>query len=92
MLDGASRLDDLFAEASKQGMSSIAMTDHGNLFGAYDFWKRAPPQELNPSSDSKAITRPKGVANASLLTLVAVSMKEPLRIRVRGAVSTVTHT
>ena len=37
MLDGASRLDDLFAEASQQGMTSIAMTDHGNLFGAYDF-------------------------------------------------------
>ena len=33
MLDGAARLDDLMTEASRLGMSAIAMTDHGNLFG-----------------------------------------------------------
>jgi DNA polymerase-3 subunit alpha len=40
MLDGAARLDDLFAEASRMGMPALAMTDHGNVFGAYDFWKK----------------------------------------------------
>jgi DNA polymerase III subunit alpha len=41
MLDGAARLDDLFAETAKQGMPALAMTDHGNVFGAYDFYKKA---------------------------------------------------
>ena len=50
MLDGASRLDDLFIAAKEQGMPAIAMTDHGNLYGAYDFWKRVKPTESNQSS------------------------------------------
>jgi DNA polymerase III subunit alpha len=41
MLDGAARLKDLFAEASRMGMPALAMTDHGNVFGAYDFVKQA---------------------------------------------------
>ena len=40
MLDGAARLGDLFAETSRMEMPALAMTDHGNVFGAYDFWKR----------------------------------------------------
>ena len=41
MLDGAARLDDLFARTAELGMDAIAMTDHGNVFGAYDFWSKA---------------------------------------------------
>ncbi|MGA0210091.1 MAG: PHP domain-containing protein, partial [Candidatus Nanopelagicales bacterium] len=41
MLDGAARLDDLIGEAARLGMPAIAMTDHGNLYGAYDFYTRA---------------------------------------------------
>ncbi len=33
MLDGAARLKDLFAEVKNQGMTHVAMTDHGNMFG-----------------------------------------------------------
>src|SRR5687767_16008364 len=40
MLDGAARVGDLFAETSRMEMPALAMTDHGNVFGAYDFWKR----------------------------------------------------
>ena len=40
MLDGAARLGDLFDEAQRLGMPAVAMTDHGNVYGAYDFWKR----------------------------------------------------
>ncbi|MDX6198321.1 MAG: polymerase subunit alpha, partial [Actinomycetota bacterium] len=40
MLDGAARLDDLFAKTAEMGMPALAMTDHGNVFGAYDFWKK----------------------------------------------------
>ena len=41
MLDGAARVKDLFAEAARMQMPALAMTDHGNVFGAYDFWKTA---------------------------------------------------
>ena len=41
MLDGAARLDDLFAKAVELEMPALAMTDHGNVFGAFDFWKKA---------------------------------------------------
>ena len=35
LLDGAIKFDELFQEVSKQGMSAVALTDHGNLFGAW---------------------------------------------------------
>src|SRR5699024_6192257 len=41
MLDGAARVDDLFAEAQRLGQTALATTDHGYLFGAYDFWSKA---------------------------------------------------
>src|SRR2546423_11054194 len=40
MLDGAARVDDLFREAARMEMPALAMTDHGNVFGAYEFWKK----------------------------------------------------
>ena len=41
MLDGAARLTELFAETARMGMPALAMTDHGNVFGAYDFYSKA---------------------------------------------------
>ena len=41
MLDGAARLDDLFTEVERLGQTAIATTDHGYLFGAFDFWSKA---------------------------------------------------
>ncbi|TXS04923.1 DNA polymerase III subunit alpha [Streptomyces sp. col6] len=37
MLDGAQRLKPMFAEVARQEMPAIAMSDHGNMFGAYEF-------------------------------------------------------
>jgi DNA polymerase III subunit alpha len=48
MLDGAARLSPLFAEVGRQGMSAVAMTDHGNLFGAYDFYQKAQAAGVKP--------------------------------------------
>ena len=41
MLDGAARLKDLFAEVKNQGMTHVAMTDHGNMYGAAEFHRQA---------------------------------------------------
>jgi len=48
MLDGAARLDDLFTEAVRMGMPALAMTDHGNVFGAYEFWRKARAHGIKP--------------------------------------------
>ena len=39
MLDGAARVHDLFKGAERMGMPALAITDHGNLYGAYEFYK-----------------------------------------------------
>jgi DNA polymerase-3 subunit alpha len=48
MLDGAARLKQLFAEAARMGMPALAMTDHGNLYGAYDFYQQATAVGIKP--------------------------------------------
>ena len=58
MLDGAARLDDLFAKTAELGMPAIAMTDHGNVFGAYDFWKKAGQHGVKPIIGIEAYIAP----------------------------------
>ena len=49
---------DLIAEAARQGMPAIAMTDHGNVFGAYDFWKQATSAGIKPIIGMEAYVAP----------------------------------
>jgi len=58
MLDGASLLDGLFQRVTELGMSSIAMTDHGNLHGAYDFWSKARRHGVRPIIGLEAYITP----------------------------------
>ncbi|RLV48977.1 DNA polymerase III subunit alpha [Nocardioides mangrovicus] len=58
MLDGASLLDGLFARVRDLGMTSIAMTDHGNLHGAYDFWSKAKKYDVRPIIGMEAYLTP----------------------------------
>jgi DNA polymerase III subunit alpha len=48
LLDGAIRLEDLFPRILERGMKSVAMTDHGNLFGALDFYETAHKYGVKP--------------------------------------------
>jgi DNA polymerase III subunit alpha len=48
LLDGAIRLDELFPKAMALGMQQVAMTDHGNLFGALDFYQKARAHGVKP--------------------------------------------
>ncbi|MDP1711459.1 MAG: DNA polymerase III subunit alpha [Candidatus Nanopelagicaceae bacterium] len=58
MLDGAARVGDLVGEVSKQNMPAIAMTDHGNVFGAYDFYKQAKKAGVKPIIGIEAYVAP----------------------------------
>src|ERR1700753_3934389 len=48
LLDGAIRLDDLFETASKDKMEAVGLTDHGNMFGALDFYLKAKAHGIKP--------------------------------------------
>ncbi len=48
LLDGMIRLNDLFKKAKEFAMPAIAITDHGNMFGAVDFYKQAMKNGIKP--------------------------------------------
>ena len=48
LLDGAARLKDLVASAKELGMNSLAITDHGVMFGVVDFWRECKKQGIKP--------------------------------------------
>ncbi len=48
LLDGAIRLDDLIARAKQYRMPAMAMTDHGNMFGAIEFYSKAHAAGIKP--------------------------------------------
>ncbi|WP_304355509.1 DNA polymerase III subunit alpha [Brevibacterium sandarakinum] len=58
MLDGAARLTDLMAATNASGMSAIATTDHGYLFGAFDFWSQATAAGIKPIIGVEAYVTP----------------------------------
>ena len=48
LLDGMIRLDELFKKAKELAMPAIAITDHGNMFGVVDFYKKAHENGIKP--------------------------------------------
>src|SRR4051794_17330609 len=58
MLDGAARVKELLAEASRLGMPAAAITDHGNMHGAYDFYKQAKAAGITPVIGVEAYVAP----------------------------------
>ncbi|MDR0817421.1 MAG: DNA polymerase III subunit alpha, partial [Clostridiales Family XIII bacterium] len=61
LLDGAARINDLIAEAKKLGMDSLAITDHGNMFGVVDFYKAAKAADIHPVIGCEVYTAPRGM-------------------------------
>src|SRR6187402_2568529 len=58
MLDGAARVKELFAEAQRLGQTALATTDHGYLFGAYDFWRTGKQVGIKPIIGVEAYVTP----------------------------------
>ncbi len=48
LLDGAIRIDELIQKAKEFGMSAVAVTDHGNIFGAVEFFVKAKAAGIKP--------------------------------------------
>lgn len=58
LLDGAIRLPDLIERATELGVPAIAQTDHGNMFGAIDFYKRCKKAGIKPILGSEIYFTP----------------------------------
>lgn len=82
MLDGAVRIPDLMARVKQLGMPAVAMTDHGNLFGAIEFYQAAHKAGVKPIIGCEAYLAPGSMADkkdvagrkrSSHLTLLAAT-------------------
>src|SRR3989440_6738087 len=58
LLDGASRVPELVARAKELGMTALALTDHGNLYGAVEFYKECKAAGINPILGYEAYVAP----------------------------------
>lgn len=58
LLDGAAKISKLIEETQRQGQKAIAITDHGYLFGAYDFYRTATAAGIKPIIGVEAYVTP----------------------------------
>jgi DNA polymerase III subunit alpha len=63
MLDGAARLKEMFKEVAARGMTHVAMTDHGNMFGAAEFHRQAKDAGITPVIGIEAYVAPEHRGN-----------------------------
>src|SRR5256714_15580267 len=58
LLDGFNRIPQLAEQTKKLGMTAVAVTDHGNLYGAVEFYTRCKERGINPATGSEAYLAP----------------------------------
>ncbi|MDN6399449.1 MAG: DNA polymerase III subunit alpha [Brachybacterium sp.] len=58
LLDGAAKIDKLVEETVRQGQQAVAITDHGYLFGAYEFYRAATGAGIKPIIGIEAYVTP----------------------------------
>src|ERR671936_573444 len=61
LLDGLARVDPLMEAAAAQGMTSLALTDHGVMFGAIEFYKAARDRSIKPIVGIEAYVAPRSM-------------------------------
>ncbi|MGW0043088.1 DNA polymerase III subunit alpha [Rhodococcus sp. NPDC003348] len=63
MLDGAAKVGPLFKEAQRLGMTAVGMTDHGNMYGASEFYNKAKAAGIKPIIGIEAYIAPESRFN-----------------------------
>src|SRR6266436_3911912 len=58
LLDGSIRMKELMKKAAEFNMPAVAMTDHGNLFGAIEFYQEAERAGVKPISGCEVYVAP----------------------------------
>ncbi|MDZ7722739.1 MAG: PHP domain-containing protein [candidate division KSB1 bacterium] len=60
LLDGACRIPDMVERTKELGMSALAITDHGNMFGAIEFYQTCLKNDIKPIIGSEVYVAPDG--------------------------------
>jgi len=60
LLDGACRFDQLTKRLHQMGMKAVALTDHGNMFGAVNFYKQCKKDDIKPIIGCEVYMAPEG--------------------------------
>ncbi|HLM83892.1 MAG TPA: DNA polymerase III subunit alpha, partial [Candidatus Bathyarchaeia archaeon] len=63
LLDGLAKIDELLDRAKELGMDSIALTDHGVLYGAIEFYQKAKERGIKPIVGCEMYVAPNGIEN-----------------------------
>jgi len=63
LLDGLSKIDELLDKCEKDGMDSIALTDHGVMYGIVEFYQKAKKRGIKPILGVEAYVAPNGLKN-----------------------------
>jgi len=63
LLDGANKIKELPARAKELGMNALAITDHGTMFGAIDFYKECKKQGIKAIIGCEVYVAPRGRHN-----------------------------
>ena len=58
LLDGSSKIGEIVRQAKALGMDSLAITDHGVMYGAIDFYRAAKDAGINPVIGCEAYVAP----------------------------------
>ena len=58
LLDGTARIGDVIERAKELGMDSIAITDHGAMYGVVDFYRKAVAEGIKPIIGSEVYVAP----------------------------------
>lgn len=69
LLDGAIKIDELIEQASAYKMPAVAITDHGNLFGVIDFYKKATKRGIKPIIGCEVYVAPNSRFDRSKTTI-----------------------
>jgi len=65
LLDGAAGIDSLIESAERRGINSVAITDHGNLYGVPEFYTTAEKSDVDPIIGCEFYLTPSGIQDTS---------------------------
>ncbi|MFO8098801.1 MAG: DNA polymerase III subunit alpha [Salinibacter sp.] len=65
LLDGAASIDHLLESAERRGVNSVAITDHGNLYGVPEFYTTAQDHDVDPIIGCEFYLTPSGIQDKS---------------------------
>lgn len=83
ILDGTASPSDLVQKASEEGMSALALTDHGNLFGAIDFYKACKEAKIKPILGCELYVAPQGRAIKTKIPGMRAAYHLPLLVKTK---------